>query len=479
VENSVSTSATTLKTWLGFMNMGQRSFQHRDLAAAVVAFGSATSLVPGRVEGWINLGSAQFELKNFDFAASALKKAVELNPNLMVSHLILGDALRMLGQWHDAFNSYQTAVGLERTPLSLNKLACALRSQGNYEFAEGLLKESITMDPSFTIARVNLATLQVPLERFEDAEAQLTEVSGLSLSPLEKVEIESVQLALSEHKRLKNAISQLTKNQNPAPLETALRKIPEHLQQVDEKLMETLHLYAELASTVDIDPVPIHPNLPAEWPQIEAMFMVPMVCNVNDYQQLKKDRKLGTEPSLQLLQSVNMVPAIEAARLCQSDLTDPTKAEVHLRHWHALAFNEVPGSMPGHFKYTQNINADVPTVLRVQPAFASATFRCFVSNIYNQLSPGYPRAITVLMALADLHLFADGNGRTAMTWLNRELEWAGLMPTIFSVQLGFKGDLGREERAARHKGGDLSQLALVLSQAQNDAKNFCTKLTQV
>ena len=62
----MSTSATTLKTWLGFMKMGQRSFQHGDLASAVVAFGSATSLVSGRVEGWINLGSAQFELKNFE-----------------------------------------------------------------------------------------------------------------------------------------------------------------------------------------------------------------------------------------------------------------------------------------------------------------------------------------------------------------------------------------------------------------------------
>ena len=62
------------------MNMGQRSFQRHDLAAAVVAFGSATSLVPGRVEGWINLGSAQFELKNFDLAATALKKAVEHQP---------------------------------------------------------------------------------------------------------------------------------------------------------------------------------------------------------------------------------------------------------------------------------------------------------------------------------------------------------------------------------------------------------------
>ena len=106
-------------------------------------------------------------------------------------------------------------------------------------------------------------------------------------------------------------------------------------------------------------------------------------------------------------------------------------------------------------------------------------FQALRKRYLQQLSPGYPRAITLLMALADLHLFADGNGRTAMTWLNRELEWAGLMPTIFSVQLGFKGDLGREERAARHKGGDLSQLALVLSQAQSDAKNFCTKLTQI
>jgi hypothetical protein len=114
----------------------------------------------------------------------------------------------------------------------------------------------------------------------------------------------------------------------------------------------------------------------------------------------------------------------------------------------------------------------------VQPAFASATFRRFVSDIYSKLAPGYPRAITVLMALADLHLFGDGNGRTAMTWLNRELEWADLMPAIFSAQLGFLGELGQAERAARHNRGDVSQLASVMVRGQHEAQKFCTELLE-
>lgn len=460
------------------MNMGQRSFQNGDLAAAVVAFGSATSLVPDRVEGWINLGSTQVELKHFDLAATALKKAVTINPNLMVSHLILGDALRMLGQWQAALNSYQTAVDLERNPMSLNKLACATRSQGEYDLAETLLKEAVAMDPNFTIARVNLATLEIARNRFEEAQTQLTNLSAFPLAAIEKEEVDSAQLALSEHGRLKEAISQLTTTQDATPLETALRKLPKHLQQVDEQLLETLHRYAESASTIDIESVPIDSDLPAEWPQIEGMFMIPLISNINEYKQFKQHGKLSNGTSMQLLQSVNMVPAIEAARLSELDLTDPIKAETHLRHWHALGVHNVPGFLAGHFKYTQNIILNTPTTRRVQPAFASATFRRFVSDIYSKLAPGYPRAITVLMALADLHLFGDGNGRTAMTWLNRELEWADLMPAIFSAQLGFLGELGQAERAARHNRGDVSQLASVMVRGQHEAQKFCTELLE-
>ena len=123
--------------------------------------------------------------------------------------------------------------------------------------------------------------------------------------------------------------------------------------------------------------------------------MIPLISNVNEHQQFKQHGKLGNETSMQLLQSVNMAPAIEAARLCEFDLTDPIKAETHLRRWHVLGVHNVPGFLAGHFKYTQNIIADTPTIRRVQPAFASATFRRFVSDIYSKLTPGYPRAITV------------------------------------------------------------------------------------
>ena len=66
------------------------------------------------------------------------------------------------------------------------------------------------MDPNFTITRVNLATLQIARNRFEEAQTQLTNQSVLSLAALEKEEVDSAQLTLSEHERLKEAILQLT-----------------------------------------------------------------------------------------------------------------------------------------------------------------------------------------------------------------------------------------------------------------------------
>ncbi len=460
------------------MQTGQQGFQQGKLEVAIGAFTKATALAPDKVEGWINLGSALFESRHFDLAATALKKAVAMNPGLMVSRVLLGDALRMLGHWNEAFNNYKIAVDLERTPLSLNKLACAMPSQGLLEFAEGLFEEAIAMDPTFTSARVNLATLQILLNRFEEADVQLTEVAELPLAPLEKQEVESARLALSEHNRLKEAIAELTENHNSAPLEAALRNTPDHLQNVDEKVMETLHRYAESARTLAIEPVAIIAGLPAEWPMIEAMFMLPMVSSVSEYLQIKQQIDPDAEPSLQLRKSLNIVPAIEAARLCQRDMTDPIKAEIHLRHWHALSCRMLPGFLGGHFKYAQNMSAGDQTIRRVEPAFASATFRRFITDIYNELPPGYPRALMLLIALADLHLFGDGNGRTTLTWINRELEWAGLMPAIFSAKLGFLGDLGTAERTVRRNGGDLSPSARTLVQGQRDAIDFCSRLAQ-
>lgn len=233
----------------------------------------------------------------------------------------------------------------------------------------------------------------------------------------------------------------------------------------------SIQRYADSAQQLSNELVTIDSDLPEEWPLIEAMFMIPLVNSVGEYQEIKATLTQGLKPTGELLRSVNMEAAIKAARACQLDMQDPVKAELHLRHWHGLACRNVEGFQPGHFKYMQNWIPDNPTLRRVEPAQANATLRHVISTIYSKLAPGYVRAAFVTMMIADLHVFADGNGCVALTWVNRELEWAGLMPALFHKKLGF-GE-GKALREVRSKGGDLSPLIAVIISAQQYAQEFC------
>lgn len=151
-------------------------------------------------------------------------------------------------------------------------------------------------------------------------------------------------------------------------------------------------------------------------------------------------------------------------------------AEVQLRHWHGLACRNVTGYHPGHFKYTQNWVPEDPALVRVEPALASVTLQHFIDKVYKNSPPGIMRAALVYMVMADLHVFMDGNSRTAFTWLNRELEWSGNMPAIFPEKHALKGSLHQALADVRHNGGDLSPLVDVIIQGQGNALRFCEEL---
>lgn len=85
----------------------------------------------------------------------------------------------------------------------------------------------------------------------------------------------------------------------------------------------------------------------------------------------------------------------------------------------------------------------------------------------------------VLMAVCDIHPFADGNGRTALIWLNRELEWAGLMPVLFDTRLGVKGELGQAMVKVRANPEDFTPLATVIQKGQVFARQFCEQLASI
>ena len=207
--------------------------------------------------------------------------------------------------------------------------------------------------------------------------------------------------------------------------------------------------------------------------------MIPHVNSVSEYLAVKGSLQHGLLLAGDLLESTNMEAVILAARSTQHELQDPIKAELHLRHWHALACQNLNDFMPGHFKYTQNWSPSNPSLQRVDPAQASGTFRRFIDEFYQHAPPGLARAALVAMAVCDLHAFADGNGRLGITWLNRELEWAGLAPALFSRELGIRGKLGAARKEVRSNRGNLESLVAVINEAQQFGRFFCSQLAEI
>ncbi len=467
---------TAQQAWLMSMKIGEQSFQQGRMIDAASAFTQATRLQPRRAESWVNLGSALLETSRFQESAVALNNAITLNPMLMPAHMLLGDALRQLGEFTLALSSYRHAVTLQRNPLSLNKLACALRVRGQHEEAKALYLEALHRDPNFTLAAVNLTGLHIEICQFEEASEQLNALLTRTLPRREREEVIASQRALAEYFRLNDALALLCVHQNLEPLQTALSQTPESALGIDEDVLKNIRLYVESAHQLVDTVANVSGAPPADWPLIEALFMIPLIHSVDQFLDIREQRGNRQQAKSELLESLNMEPAILAARASCGHLTDPVAAELHLRHWHILACRDVEGFLPGHFKYTQNWSTRSPTLKRVQPALASGTFRHFVADLYSTLQPGVLRAAVVYMAVCDLHLFADGNGRVALTWLNRELEWAGLMPALFNRDLGLKGELGDAMQAVRTNGGDLSPLVAVIVRAQYHALEFCAEL---
>ncbi len=462
--------------WLKKMQTGQRAFQQRKLQAAIRAFAKATQLQPEKMEAWVNLGSSFLEAGEYRDSHDALRHAIALAPAVMTPHMLLGDALRLLGRLGESLAAYERAVFLERSPLSLNKLACALRSRREADKARALYLEAIRMEPRFTLAQVNLATLKLERGEYDRAESALSKLQVAPLSAAEREEVESAILSLGEYRRLEPAIELMNSQGDLAPLEALLHELPVDLATIDQQALATSRAYLR---TVLRQPTPeslaLIP-LADNWPLIEGLFMIPLINSVAELQQFELEIAQSETLAGELLESVNVRDAVLAARLASDTLSDPVKLEVHLRHWHGLSVNGLADFSAGHLKYTQNWSAKSPTFKRVEPALASATLQCFMREIYPALPDGLARAAVCFLAICDLHCFEDGNGRVALTWINRLLEWNGEMPLLFTRELGMQGQLGEAKRIARTNGGDPSAVIAVMQRAQQFARGFCEEL---
>lgn len=458
------------------MQRGQKAYRRGMLGEALGHFRTATRATPNKPEGWVNLGVTQMDLGSLQDAAISLRKALSLDRRLIQAHLAMGDVQRLQGNWQEAIAAYESANAIQRTPEGLNKLACAFKVARRKGEAETLLSEALRMNFDFTLARVNLAAVQLELGRFDEADRQLQVLEQLKLPAEERKEIDSIRLALAQFQHVQPAIDKALATGDPNTLCGALISLPESQLQEDREVIEMIQRYAQAAQECSLDAMPGPVDLPGEWPLIEALYMIPYVESVAEYSEAKDQLSGIAQAEGDLLESANMEAVVFAARAARGELGDPVKAEMHLRFWHALAVRDVPDMVPGQFKITSNILGHERRRL-AKPHLVVGTLRYYFSQIYPTLPPGVSRGLVTMMAIADIHPFFDGNGRLAQTILNRELEWAGQMPVLFTREMGIAGGKFVQATAEfRLNPGALDGVLKVIGEGQRYARNFCSEL---
>lgn len=472
-------TSSTISDWKREMQSGQHHFRQGGLEAAARCFANATNIAPSRAEGWVNLGVVESERGNAERALTALQQALRINPKIAAAHATLGDVYRVLGEWDNAIKAYKRAVTLQKTPVTLNKLACALRANGEPEKSEPLYQQALRMDHRYTLAQVNLATLQAELQRLKRAERQIEALEGARLSPSERQEISSLQTTLKQAALLRSPLEEVLHSGELRSLEEALHNLPSEWLQVDEEIIAGIETYARSARQIT-EPAGremVSSHLPEDWPLLEALSKTAHCDSVAAYQSFRQSLSSTRKPDRRSARILDSEQAIRVARDSFEHLTESVVNEMHVRHWHALVTRNIDEIMPGHYKLVRNMVRVNQRKERAQPHLVIGTMRYFLDEIYSKLPPGLCRGLVFYMAISDIHPFIDGNGRVSRILINRELEHIGQMPFIIPKKMDFSSKIGAAIQEVRKRDGDISPLLPVIGEAQDHAMEMYTGLS--
>ncbi|MDC0669401.1 Fic family protein [Nannocystis radixulma] len=109
----------------------------------------------------------------------------------------------------------------------------------------------------------------------------------------------------------------------------------------------------------------------------------------------------------------------------------PAELIASLKRRHAIVMQSRSDKDPGHFKTRSN---QAGMTVFVQPELVEGT-RTQGFDLYRGLDTPFARAVYMMFLIAEVHPFADGNGRVARIMMNAELvagnETRILIPTVF------------------------------------------------
>ena len=128
-----------------------------DLKGAERSFRKVTEIDPAYADGWVNIARAQLQEGDMSAAEQTLRRALDRDPHLAKTHYFLGTALKGLGRYDDALQSFINAEQqYPRDRVVLNQKARVLFLQRKYRDAVDTLRRVLAIDPEDLQAHYNL-----------------------------------------------------------------------------------------------------------------------------------------------------------------------------------------------------------------------------------------------------------------------------------------------------------------------------------
>jgi tetratricopeptide (TPR) repeat protein len=149
--------------------------------AAVIRLEESLQTFPSSSRLWFALGFANFRLDKNEEAERALRKAIDLDPKFAPAFAYLGLIRAKTGAYGEAITLYENALRADSKLAVVHHLIAdaMLKQNTDASAVEKHLRQAVTMDPTFTPARLSLGKLFMRAQRWSEAVVELEQVVKL------------------------------------------------------------------------------------------------------------------------------------------------------------------------------------------------------------------------------------------------------------------------------------------------------------
>jgi len=158
-----------------YYNRGNARRDLRDMDGAISDYNTALFIDPDYLEAYGNRGLSHYDNGNWDEAIADYNKLIHKNPNDEVAYYNRGNAQSAKGKNLEAIQDYETAIQLKPDfSEAYYSRGTSFQLIGDFEKSIRDYQEAIRLKPNYGLARSSLVNVLRKVERFTEADQQMS-----------------------------------------------------------------------------------------------------------------------------------------------------------------------------------------------------------------------------------------------------------------------------------------------------------------